>query len=443
MVLNRANLTAIFAFLLLAIPAIALGQEADVSDESSEQAEQAPADNPEPELSAEEQANEDEQQPTPEEVDADRAETDRELATDLDEAEAETEPAEGEAAETEEEQEEEESSLPWRNSTFLWDHAISTATLDPSAGRSYNPFYAWTFSLRPRWYFTDNFYLGLRQDLAYELTDADSGAANHRPELADTRLDVGYSKFIDQDWFTLGGTIRMTFPTSIASQAYEKVLGIGPTLAAAASFPEVANGIEFGLGSTYAYTFATANSARREESEYGQNLAGGGQTDPGDSSASFVGRLEHAGTVVLSVDFSPIERLGLSSSFTWWWQSGLDLDSDPITVPCDSCPGGVRTLDTEATNMRLSTWFTLGVNYDVVDWLNLEAYYSHLTSEFSEADAETGERSRRNPFWSIDSQVGVTATLSLDGLYTEIASDAEEEEERPTVARSQSRRTAQ
>jgi hypothetical protein len=436
MVLKRAYLSPFLA-LLLAMPAVALAQESEseetTADEGEEQAEQTTADDPEPELSAEEQDAEEEQTAAEQ-----RSEGERELAGDLAEAEAETAPTE-EA----EEAEGEEELLPFRNSTFLWDHAISTATLDPSAGRSYNPFYAWTFSLRPRWYFTDQFYIGLRQDLAYELTDVDSGAANHRPEFADTRLDFGYSKFIEQDWFALSGTIRMTFPTSIQSQAYEKILAIGPTLSATATFADVANGLEIGLGSTYAYTFAGASSVQAEDRTYGQLNLGGGISDPGDAAASFVGRLEHAGTIALSVDFSPIERLGLSTSFTWWWQNGVEFDGEPTMIPCDSCAGGFYTDERDTTNMRFLSWFTLGANYDVIDWLNLELYYSHLTSEFSPADPVTGERGRRNPFWSIDSQVGITATLALDGLYTEIAGDTETEEEAPAVARGQSGRTAQ
>lgn len=439
MVLKRAYLSPFLA-LLLAMPAVAFAQETEseetAADEGDAQANEAPADDPEPELSAEEQDAEEETQQQAEAQES--AEADAELSSDLAEAEAESDAGDPHA-----DSEQEGEQLPFRNSTFLWDHAISTATLDPSAGRSYNPFYAWTFSLRPRWYFTDQFYIGLRQDLAYELTDVDSGAANHRPEFADTRLDFGYSKFIQQDWFALSGTIRMTFPTSIQSQAYEKILAIGPTLSATATFADVANGLEIGLGSTYAYTFASASSVQADDRTYGQETVGSRLTDPGDSAASFVGRLEHAGTIALSVDFSPIERLGLSTSFTWWWQNGVEFDGDPVSVPCDSCAGGVYVDDRDTTNMRFLSWFTLGANYDVIDWLNLELYYSHLTSEFSPADPVTGERGRRNPFWSIDSQIGVTATLALDGLYTEIAGDTETEEEAPAVARGQSGRTAQ
>jgi hypothetical protein len=388
-------------------------------------------DDPEPELSSTEQGTE-EQNTSAEDIT---------LTQDIAEAEEEsvtTEPSAGEDALTLEEQE--QTSLPWRNSLFLYDNAFTTATFG-NPGITYNAAWVMALSLRPRWYLSSDVSLRARQDLELEVTDSDSTARARQPLLADTRFEIVHSNIAELEGVRLGAGFRVTLPTSLASQAYDKILGLGPTLSISRLFDSVLQGLELALASTYAYTIAlsdTATIAAGDSPGYPYRGAGG-LLELGDIPSTGSARTEHAGTIGLSATLAIIENLSASTSFTWWWTHGAgfqDATVDPVDVT--TADGRPFVLADEGTKMRLSTWITAGVAYDITDWLNAELYYSHLTGEFNPV------ASRRNPLWSFDSQVGLTATVTLDRLYTDFASDDEDSGESETrTAMSRNSRSAQ
>ena len=89
---------------------------------------------------------------------------------DVEEAEA---GAEGGAQEEQEEEAAAPPELPWRNTFFSWTHAATFNSFVRPAQLSYNPYYAQTVSLTPRWYLGPQSFFLLSQSLGVEAVITD------------------------------------------------------------------------------------------------------------------------------------------------------------------------------------------------------------------------------------------------------------------------------
>lgn len=130
------------------------------------------------------------------------------------------------------------SRVPWRGSQLVLRNAVSAISLDPSAEQTYNPYYAMTWSLRPWWWFTDQYYIRANLDLVHELTEADDTTYQGELLLGDLGLTLGGSDlwtipYIDVH---LSASLVLTLPTSKASWARTLILGIGPGTRLSRSF---------------------------------------------------------------------------------------------------------------------------------------------------------------------------------------------------------------
>jgi hypothetical protein len=411
----------------------ASGDAAETTEEGTEPTDEeaAPEPEPEPEVSATEPEVEAEASVE----DAATAETAAELGV--------TDDVEDDTADADEE-EEDGPKLAWRNSTFLWDNSISTATFDGSAGQTYNPTYEMAFSVRPRWYLNDDVSVRGRQDFSYELTDTDSRPFNRELVVADTRFDIVHSNVYEYEEAVLSLSGRLYLPTSKASRGYGLIFRPGVGVGVTRPF-DVLEGLNLGLSSTYSYRVATRNVVLAREN-YPQRTASAGldRDNPTDAQVPGLSRVDHEGTIGLTADVSPLENLVVGTSFTWWWNHGAPL-ADACLDTMDtliSASGDELCIEDESeTHTRLLTWFTLSAGYQITDWINAEVGYSHLTSEFNPYGT------RRNPLWSIDSLVSLTATVTLDKLYMQFTEaeveaqvDADDSERRQTASARRARR---
>lgn len=119
--------------------------------------------------------------------------------------------------------------LPFRNTILTYENIFSVAQLNRDYEQTYNPYYAMGLSIKPRWYFTDEFSVRLRLDLEGELTDADYTSEYHETRVGDLILDLVYNPVytIPTLDVTLGFGIRAQFPTSLESQAESRYMGLG------------------------------------------------------------------------------------------------------------------------------------------------------------------------------------------------------------------------
>ena len=325
--------------------------------------------------------------------------------------------------------------LPWRNTILLWDNALNTTAFG-EADLSHNPTFIMTWSLRPRWYVTDTAFIGLRQNLSLELTDTDCGALysscrarNREPVLGDLRFSFFENKVVGLGGLTLAAGANVDLPLSIASRNRDMYFAVGPVARATYVVREVMSGLIFQAIGSYAYTVGGTNR-RGDPADYLQATALQVQSDQATIGATGDGfaiggpsAANHAGNLTLLGVLNATPELNVILSFSWLWRmanpenapdGGWRLDGDQVISGPEPHVAPER-----ASQARLFTVFGASVGYNVTGWMNLALNYQNLTSEF-EGDDTTGEAIRSNPFWSHNSTVSLTATVTLDQLYQSI-----------------------
>ena len=311
--------------------------------------------------------------------------------------------------------------LPWRNSIAVSSTFINTTAFG-NADLTHNPTIVTSLSLRPRWYVTDTAFLGLRQDVTLELTDTDCVALystcrtrNREPFLSDSILSFFENSVWSYEHLTLAAGASVSLPTSIASRNRGMVFAAGPILRATYVIPDALAGVIFQAISSYRYTFG--GSSFSELGPYANSLGAESRNDlvaAGAQGDAYViggpSPQSHAGNVTLLALVNPIPNLNVLASFSWLWRQPNEGEGPFFVDGVLTSPEG---FEVEGSNnqFRLFTVFGLSVSYNFASWLNVGLNYSHFTTEFAP------DGGRRNPFWSEDSTVGLSATLTVDQLY--------------------------
>lgn len=307
------------------------------------------------------------------------------------------------------ETEDESSSLPWRGTSFTFAQSLNMYALSQSAQLTYNPTYAWTFILQPRWYLNRSTYLNLDQRMSLELTDSDSTLYRQRAMLSDTIVGIDTQLYsqklprLGEIDFLAGG--HLVAPTSIASRAATMVLGARARAGAQLVFEHVMEGAAIGVQGLYTQRFLRHNTLEAEE-PYPCLLSGtqvqnctllGGQTNVRNVVSAIV-----TGTLELTKDIALEMLIWLS------WARGGDL---PLATPMTSTGLVVEVPDTSNTHWRNDRYLVLGASWNVVDYLSLGL---SVINYFAERNPDGTVRSIGKP---MDLLVGLSASLSFDKLY--------------------------
>ncbi|MGE0790958.1 MAG: hypothetical protein AB7S26_35130 [Sandaracinaceae bacterium] len=304
----------------------------------------------------------------------------------------------------------------FNNSFFSYTNAVTVNTFAPGAQLSYDPTWFMYASVTPRFYLTDTTFLWLNQSASIELTDTNDGTYNREPLLSDTILDL--RQVLSWEGFVFQGQLRLAFPLSKASQAAQRIVQTGLGLTVARAFPELAG---FTVAASFAYRrwWATSN-VPMTGSPYPGNcfvVTPGGPPECQQASGQTSARdMLLAG---LTLNVSPFSGFTVSASGFYFTTYGFELA--PGSVPIN---GGGHTVEDESiTHWRPYTYFSLAVAYDVLPWLNLQLGVQN--SGFV-APLYNPDGSVRSPF-TADTQVYLTTTIGLDGLYNEIVSGDEDD----------------
>ena len=302
------------------------------------------------------------------------------------------------------------------NSFFSWTNGVTVNTFAPGAQLTYDPTWQMSFSLTPRFYLTDTTFLWLNQGLWYEVTDANDGTYNREPLLSDTLLDL--RQIFAWEGFVFQPQARLGFPLSKASQAAGRILQTGLGLTVARPFAELAS---FTVAGTFGYRrwWQTRNVPTVSQ-PYAGNCT---QPDPlqppicTQASGSTNGRDILLAGISLSV--MPVSGLTVSGSAFYMAMYGEELA--PASIPIN---GGTTTIpDRSITHWRAFTYFSLAVAYDVLPWLNLQL---GIQNSANVAPLYNPDGSVRSPF-TADTQIFLSTTIGLDGLYEEIFEDSEDD----------------
>lgn len=306
--------------------------------------------------------------------------------------------------------------LRFANSFFSWSNAVTFNTFVPEAQLTHDPTWVMSFNLTPRFYLTDTTFLWLNQGLFLELTDSNDGTYNREPLLDDTLLDL--RQLLRWEGFVFQGQIRLGVPASKASQAAGRVLQTGLGLTVTRPFPELA-ALTVSVTGGYRRWWATRNYVATGEPVYAscEQLAGGAP-----SFCTHAGGATPARDIVITgLVMSVMPAPGLTVSFQGFY---LGLVGDDVATADVPINGGTTTIvDDSPTHWRHFTYFALAVGYDVLPWLNLSL---GVQSSGLAAPLYNPDGSVRSPF-NPDTQVFLTTTLGLDGLYDELFGAREEE----------------
>lgn len=409
-----------------ALPAPVAAQ--DEADETSDtpQADAAEEADPVPETSSAEP----DEEPTPETSSAPtdpsaepEAGTDGSDASTLDAPSTDAEESADDAGASEEGEEEEPAhhgpQFTFSNSFFSWTGGVTVNTFAPGAQLSYDPTFMNYFYFNPRFYLTDTTFLWLSAGLMVEATDTNTYSYNREPLLMDTYLDL--RQLVHWEGFVFMGQARLGFPTSKSSIAARQIMQTGLGVTVTRPFPELAS---FTVSATFRYSrnWSTGNVTQTTD----------GVVYP--SCQSFEGSLPafctQAGdgtntrdSLLTGLTLTVMPYTGLTVSLSGFYLAGYGYEVATAAVPIN---GGTTTLsDTSPTHWRGYTYFSLAVAYDVLPWLNLQLGIQNAGNVAPVFNPDGSVRSPFNP----DTQVFLSTTLSLDGIYDQIFGVHGEEED--------------
>lgn len=310
--------------------------------------------------------------------------------------------------------------LPWRNSFFGWTQGITANTFFKDSQLTYDPNYYWSFFLQPRWYLENKTFLVLTQGLSVELTDSNLDVYQREPQLSDTTLELRHIESLEGFNFIFAG--RIALPLSKWSQAAQRYLQAGVGLTATRTFTDLA-GLTLAANFGYRHWFSGSNVALTNASFPQQLAIPGNAADPASTSPRQAGGLSTSNDTIvygLTLNIAPIEHFTLTTQFQMIHLLGQGLSTAYVDVNGSQ----VAIADMSPTHWRNFTSFSLQGAYDVVQWLNLALGYSSAAF-FTSAYNDDG--SLRNPFWNPDSVFYLSATVTLDGLYHDLAGGDKQE----------------
>lgn len=127
----------------------------------------------------------------------------------------------------------------WRGSKLVFRNVATAISMDRSAELTYNPYYAMTFQVSPRWWFGRVFWVGADAGLSREITNSDSTTLSGEVLWDDVLVRGGASRFYRIPWVGVefGAGLDLIAPSSKLSQARSQYLGLRPSLSVSRTFP--------------------------------------------------------------------------------------------------------------------------------------------------------------------------------------------------------------
>ncbi len=318
--------------------------------------------------------------------------------------------------------------LPWRNTYFSWTHQVTFNSFIRDSQLTYDPLYVQSFAISPRWYVGPQSFFLVNQSLQIELTDSDGDALNRDPQVGDTLID--FRQIIPWEGFVFQLQPRVILPLSKASLAAQRYFSLGLGLQVIRVIPEI-NLTLAGLV-RYGYWFAGSNVVQIGEPQ--PDRCSPPPTSPtGDLSSppelgsvmcdqvGGASALQHSILSGMSATLT-FGDVSISTSFFFW--NGYGYELAPAYVQVDTREEPLMIADGSRSHWRNGTYFSLAVSHQTTSWLNLSL---GIQNHHVLASAWNPDGSVRNPIFTPDTQVFLSATVQLDTVYEELFGVEEEE----------------
>lgn len=327
------------------------------------------------------------------------------------------------------------SKLPWRGTTFSWNHAWTTSLI--GIGRDYNStedqFYGWAFLLKPTYYVVDQpkDKVALSAEIAWETELTDGNTTEKRETLfQDLGLGAKYSRAVfesggsDKGEYKTGVSLsgKLRFPTSKYSARQGKYLttqlgvSVSQQIKLLGSKADGLNNLAVGLGLTWGHLFSRSYSPTYPDlARPRQNATG--QTEASDvlTTRSFaINTLTPTLTIGLPL-FRELElgaAFGLLAGFTHEFSGKTPDGACPVTVSTGECPPDLAP-NPDAPTTRLASTFDINLSYPILEVVAFQVGYQN-NWQYS----DTNELTNRNFFYGYDAQFYVDITANLDAIYS-------------------------
>jgi hypothetical protein len=301
------------------------------------------------------------------------------------------------------------SSLPWHGSSLTFGQSLSVNSFFRSAQLSYNPTYAWSFILEPRWYFSKTTYANIDQRLYLELTDSDSTLRRRRAMLSDTLLGVD-THFLSLELRRLGqlrlsAGLHAIAPTSLASQAATLVVGGRVRSGADIRFEHVLHGAALSVQGRYVHRFLRHNTL---EAETQFPCLAGGLSSQNCAYLGTATNVENSLSGIVSGTLEFSEYFALSVLAWYTWSRGGNLAPVAITTQTGMT---VDLPDQSVTHWRNDRYLLVEFDWNATDWLMIGL---SVINSFSERSEDGTLRSLGKP---VDMLIGLSTEIALDQLY--------------------------
>lgn len=320
--------------------------------------------------------------------------------------------------------------LAWRNSFFSWTQGLTFNSFVRDGQQTYDPTYYWSFALLPRWYLDARLFLIASLGVSYELTDSNSDTYNHELALSDALVELRYTAVVDR--FVFIPAVRLTVPTSKISQAAQRYFNTGLGLTTVLQIPEFLSS-NIALGLSYRRWWAGSNVSLAQNPYPGAEAAaptpGGGSFDgvSGDVGSPLTSSMGGAANgvdrllVALTFNVTPVSGLTLTLQGLMVFDRADDLAPACVTTLSSGCYE--VPFDENQSRWRAFTYYTLAAAYDVQPWLNVQL---GVANSAVLAPLYNDDGSVRSPF-NPDTQIYLSTTLTLDGIYQTITAGGEDD----------------
>jgi hypothetical protein len=303
--------------------------------------------------------------------------------------------------------------VPWRNSTITYENVVSALSFNEGAEMTYDPYYAQSFSFRPRYYLRDDLSLRARLDLEIELTTSDD--TDHAREwiLSDLSLDGVYTPAwmkIPVLGINVSPGLRMAFPTSIVSRGRSMMLSLSPSVAFRRSFELLKGRFLKNIGLTYAFR---ATKYFHEYTTAQLNTSGiCSLTNPDNPACLHSGYRNVSWSLgnTFEVRLQVMEKLSLTMDLMLMNSLLYPLDSETYAGP--NVPE--VALGESEINHRAAVWGIIDVSYDLFDWLWLSLGISTYNPQL------TPDSKVRAPFVNRYTAFYLDVTLPVDAFVNQV-----------------------
>ncbi len=309
----------------------------------------------------------------------------------------------------------EASASRFRNSRVVYENSLSPLRLAPGSELTFNPYYAMSLSLRPRWYFTDQFSVRARMDIEHELTESDVTTQSHETRISDVFLDLVYTSIftVPQLDIQLDAGLRIQIPTSLLSQAETQYLAAGPDLRLTRSF-DVLDGLVLSYQFRYLKYVNRFSTVQREVCPYGQPASAGELAESGALAVSSHCQLGQAARshgffnlAMVRLDFLRGTSLPMNLMIAAQFMNFLTYGLPEAGVDVAGRERPVTPLH-DAQNHQAAIWYVVALGMELTPWMSATLGASSISPQLRPDSTYTA------PFFNRYTNIYMNLTFDIE-----------------------------